>query len=297
MLQLHRDYTAESFSAHELDGKVMERLTGSPHVVSSYGFCGQSVLTQIAENSGANVIKDSTLSWRERLSMGRDIAKGLAELHALEPWTDYDDIIQTLSQSSQPVVDLSARTSTTTSSRPAIFAHHDINGANMISLQPKQVHWNDFNLGILSKKNRATGQACHVPVRYEGVLWRSPEEIQNKLGNLSTLQPADIYSFGTMLFTVFTKHQPWTHLEEGEMTDEIIETKKKRGDLPHLPEKYQPQRLEAKILWAASKACFRRDPGDRPTAYHLALGLGLALERLQSHKELSDEDIENLFAA
>ena len=292
MLQLYRNYTEESFMAHETDALVMDRLTGSPHITSSYGFCGQSVLTEIAESSGGKVIKDSTLSWRERLTIGRDIAKGLAELHTLEPWSEYESMVQNLSQSSDPVGSARAQTSHS----PVIFAHHDINSANMISLRPRQAHWNDFNLGVLSKTYRNTDEACPVPVRFEGVLWRSPEEIENAYGHVSTLQPADVYAFGTLLFTVLTKHQPWTHLEEGEVTDERIKMKKKEGDLPNLPVKYHPKRAEAKILWAATKACFRRDPAERPTAYRLALGLGLALERLRIRKALTEEDIEKLFA-
>ena len=292
MLQLHRNFTEESFGAHETDALVMDRLTGSPHITSSYGFCGQSVLTQIAETSGGKVIKDSTLSWRERLTIGRDIAKGLAELHALQPWPEYERIVRTLSQSSDPVGSARAQVSP----YPAIFAHHDINAANMISLQPRRAHWNDFNLGVLSKNHRTTGKLCTVPVRFEGVLWRSPEEIENAYGNVSTLQPSDVYAFGTLLFTVLTKHQPWTHLEEGQIIDERIKMKKQEGDLPNLPVKYHPKRAEAKILWSATKACFFREPGDRPTAFRLALGLGLALERIRMHKALTDEEIEQLFA-
>lgn len=291
MLQLDREYTEESFSAHEMDAKVMERLTGSRHVVSSYGFCGQSVMTQIAESSGSKVIKDPSLSWRERLIMGRDIAVGLTELHALEPWRDYEQVIQHISNSSQPTLRVKAHTPQT----QAIFAHHDINAANMISLSPKQVHWNDFNLGMISKKDPNTGKACPVPVRYEGTLWRSPEEIQNYLKHVPAMQPADVYAFGTLLFTVFTKHQPWTHLEDEEVTDQQLQEKKKQGALPNLPPKYQPERAEAKILWAATQACFRRDARDRPTAHRIALSLGLALQRIQTRKELSDDDVELLF--
>jgi Protein kinase domain len=291
MLQLSRDYNDESFSIHETDAQVMERLTGSPHIVSSYGYCAQSVLTQIAYGSSSHVIKNATLSWRDRLTVARDIAKGLAELHALDPWKDYEDIIQTLSQSSDPINSFRAQTF----NRSEVFVHNDINPANVISLHAKQVHWNDFNLGIFSKKHRSTGKACPVPVRYQGALWRSPEEIENYMGHVSTLHPADVYAFGALLFVVLTRHVPWNNLEIEQMTEDIIATRKKEGDLPFLPSRHTPERTEAKVLWAAAKACFRRDPSQRPTASRLAVGLGLALGLIQRKKVLSDEVIESLF--
>lgn len=232
--------------------------------------------------------------------MGHDLAQGLAELHALEP-IKWEPILQKAMKSSNPI---SFLRSIRSYRKPPVFAHNDINVANTVSvLEPNRVQWNDFNLGMLSQYRKEEsssgvgGGACPVPVGYEGVLWRSPEEIRNTTGHLPSLHPADVYAFGTLLYTVFTKHQPWTHLEEGDEnpSEEEIAKKKLRGDVPNLPPKYQPERLEAKVLWAATKACFRKNPEDRPTAFRLAVSLGTALGWIQSRKELSDEMIQKMF--
>ena len=294
LLQLHRNFTTEAFHAQEMDIRVMERLTASPRVVSSYGFCGQSMLTQFAKSSGSVVMKDATLKWRDRLKLAVDLAQGLAELHALQP-VDLDRILQKAFQHQpDPIAFLQATNMMT----PSIFAYNDINVANTISLAPKTVQWNDFNLGMLSQNRTDGSGACALPVRYEGILWRSPEEIQNATGQLQSFNPSDVYSFGTVLYTVFTKHQPWTHLEEGNEnpTEEEIAQKKLQGLLPNLPTKYQPKRLEARILWEASKACFRRDPDKRPSAYRLAVALGIAVKQVLAGKELTDETVQSLFA-
>lgn len=293
LLHLHRNFTVDAARAHQVDSRVMEQLTASPRVVSSYGFCGQSVLTQFAQSSGSAVIKDSTLKWRDRLIMAVELAQGLAELHSLQPM-DWERNIQKALQQKDPLAFLQ----TVTSTKPLIFAHNDINVANTVSLAPKLVQWNDFNLGMLSQNRTDGSGACPVPVGYEGIMWRSPEEIQNYLGHVDTLHPSDVYAFGALLYTVFTKHQPWTHLEERDENppeDEIAQNKL-QGVLPKLPPKYQPQRLEAKVLWEATKACFRRDPAQRPTAYKLGMALGVALKWIQSRKELTDDMIQKLFA-
>lgn len=303
LLQLHRDFDLDAVRGHEMDIRIMERLSASPHIVSSYGFCGQSVLTQLAQSSGAAVIKNPQLSWRDRLSIARDLAQGLAELHALQP-IDWEQVLQkamakTTTKDPKKLIPF-VRSLRFYNKKPPVFAHYDINIANTISLNPKGVQWNDFNLGMMSQYHTdGSSGACSVPVRYPGIMWRSPEEIQNTTGQVPTLHPSDVYAFGTLLYTVFTKHQPWTHLEERAVnpSEEEIAAKKIRGDLPNLPPKYQPQeRLEAKVLWTATKACFQRDPNDRPTAYRLAVSLGLALERIQSRKPLSDDMIEKLFS-
>merc|ERR1712161_137366 len=72
---------------------------------------------------------------------------------------------------------------------PLLFAHHDINFANVIAIYPGQIQWNDFNLGIINRytthdsttpttftrniiddkcknNNNARRHLCPVPIRY-----------------------------------------------------------------------------------------------------------------------------------
>jgi serine/threonine protein kinase len=283
VLHLHRLFDEESFQKHEMDNGVMERLTGSPYVVSSFGFCGQSVVTPYARASGKLVAKDKTLRKIERLRLARNLARGLAELHSMQR-INFDKI------------------SRNNTSMPLYFAHHDINIANTITVKEKSIIWNDFNLGIVSKHYKFNKNVtCDAPIRYQGNMWRSPEEIRNATnGTLRQIQPSDVYSFGNILFHILVKHQPWTHLEEPpEPNLTHVANLKLQGHLPNLPEKYQPKYLELNVLWKAVKACFRLDPSHRPSALHLAQAFQTAYQWAEDKKvasRIKEDAIEKLFA-
>jgi len=237
----------------------MEALSASRYVVDSYGFCGQSVLTRAARSSGQSLIKTKTLRWIDRLRVARDLARGLADLHALvaHDWHDGNHH-HDHHHNNKPF--------------PLVFAHHDVNPANLIAVGSGQIQWNDFNLGLVNRYYRGGVQQqqqqqqqhesgnngyneCPVPIRYEQLLWRSPEECRNETGTLvvnagvdtnpnrnpnrndaannnaqqqqqrqqrrrhggknTASQAADVYSLGNILFYVLARHQPWSHLEEG----------------------------------------------------------------------------------
>lgn len=286
VLHLHRLFDEESFQKHELDNGVMETLTASPYIVSSFGFCGESVVTEFAHTSGRLLTKDKTLKNMERLRLARDLSRGLAELHALTQ-IDFDE-------------------NTVFPQRDLYFAHHDINIANTVSVTPKLMSWNDFNLGIIAKQHSSGKQEdCQVPIRYRGDLWRSQEEIRNATpGTLRHMQPCDIFSFGNVLFQIMTKHQPWTHLEDPPSPKipnaTSIGLKKLQGRGPNIPDKYLPTSLALKVVYKAIQACFRLDPLQRPTALQLAQGFQTAYAWTKNEtvaSRIKKTDIDELFAA
>ena len=291
-LHLDIDWNEEVFRQHLLDSMIMERLTSSPHVVSSFGYCGPSVITEFANRSARDLIKDPSLRWKTRVKLARDLTRGLAELHALKRLTF-------------PEKPVNASPISPSSTSPLLFSHHDINVANIVSISGESLQWNDFNLGILSRQESHSlhngshlATACPVPVRYQGPLWRSPEEIKNTYGVIPTVHSSDVYSLGSMLFNIMTKHQPWTNLEkEGKLSKEQVTEYKLLGRLPNLPPKYVPRRPEAYVLWEATKACFRVDPQQRPTAFQLAYQLGIAYQMIGKRDKPSPQVIQDLFAA
>jgi serine/threonine protein kinase len=109
-----------------------------------------------------------------------------------------------------------------------------------------------------------------------------------------------VYSLGNILYHVLTKHQPWTHLEDPPEPELMyVAQQKVEGKLPTLPENYMPKYMELKVIWKATKACFRLDPARRPTALQLAEALQAACnwsqdERIKS--KIKDDDIDKLFA-
>jgi hypothetical protein len=157
MLHLKRHFDHQSLELHALDAMVMDRLTASPHVVDAYGFCGQSVLTELAPTGGRDYVKQNEIRSRARLKIARDLAQGLADLQSLRHLSEYNSKHSPMS----------------------VFAHNDINIANTIQVDGR-VKWNDFNVGVLlrTQKKNAT-LPCGSPVRFKADMWRSPEEIRN----------------------------------------------------------------------------------------------------------------------
>jgi serine/threonine protein kinase len=270
MLSLERDFDRLSIDNHATDIMTMERLTASPYIVNAYGFCSQSVLTEMAHTTGRDYIKQNEIRTRHRLKMARDLARGLADLQAFHPITDYRS-------SRHP---------------PTLFAHNDINIANTVQVGGN-VKWNDFNIGLLLRQRNNTD--CGAPVRYKADLWRSPEEIFN--ASYVRLEQSDIYGLGNIMYQVMTRHQPWTHKEPGgKLTVEEIVERKKSGQIPTIPEQYKNStRTEMHALLFATLACYHPRPDKRPTSFELARALGTAHDWVTNKKRVSVRQVRDLF--
>ena len=272
MLSLNRAFNKVSMDVQAIDIMAMDHLTASPYVINAHSFCGQSVATEFAPSSGRDFIKQDHISSRERLKMARDLARGLADLHAFQRISDYNghDV----------------------SRRPIVFAHNDINIANTVQVDGV-VKWNDFNLGVLLRQQNGT--ACGSPVLYDAPLWRSPEEIVN--ASYVMVEKSDMYGFGNILYQVMTRHQPWTHKEPGgRLSKEDVTLRKKEGILPTIPEQYKNTSKPAlQALRFATEACYHRDPNKRPTAYELAIFLGKIYAFSKYNKKISSAMIRNHF--
>ena len=264
MLHLGRDFDEESFSHHQIDIRIMEQLTWSPFVVDAYSFCGQSVVTEWAPQDVRSLMKDPTLTARDRLLLARDLARGLNHIHSL----DY-------------------RRGTN-----ATFSHNDINMANLVNTHDRVIKYNDFNIGAMMRWNKT--EPCGYPVRFEGKLWRSPEEILN---TSYVSEKTDMYAFGNVLFQVLTKHQPWTWLEPGGKLElEDVARKKLAGEFPHFPRKFlKMNRLASQGLHFATLSCYQLTPKDRPTAYQLARGLHQVLLWYDEGVQKSIQEVAELF--
>jgi hypothetical protein len=154
MLHLHRQFDRESFEAHATDVMVMDRLTASPHVVNAYGFCGQSVVTEFAELSGRDFVKRYDIGSQERLRVARDLARGLADIQALQP-LPHDTYISTNNNSNNNT-DSGTDTGGTyndTPDIPIVFAHNDITIANTVMIDGR-IKWNDFNIGVFVRRKK-----------------------------------------------------------------------------------------------------------------------------------------------
>ena len=249
MLNLYRNFDPESYAYHQVDAMAMERLTKSEYSIHSHGFCGQSILVEWADGEGRSMIKNKKLSTNKRLKIARDLAKGLDDIHSID----------------------------TPRGRNATYVHNDVNIANVVAINGK-IKYSDFNIGYLLKWNGS--QPCGFPQRWEGKLWRSPEEIRN---TTYVSEKIDIYSLGNILFQVMTKHQPWTWLEPGERPSEAeVAVRKMKGGMPYIPPEFRNSTdLAVQALYEAIRVCYKHDPEKRPTAFQLAQGLTRVLEWIE----------------
>ena len=149
MLHFHRQFDRKSFEAHATDIIVMDRLTASPYVVDAYSFCGQSVVTEFAKSSGRDYVKRYDIGSRDRLRIARDLARGLADIQALQALHHAAMVANatTITVERGYVVDGQAPTI------PIVFAHNDITIANTVMVGEK-IKWNDFNIGVFMRKER-----------------------------------------------------------------------------------------------------------------------------------------------
>jgi tRNA A-37 threonylcarbamoyl transferase component Bud32 len=255
-LRLDREWNHEAYERHYVDALAMEQLTSSPYICNLYASCGPSIITERATNSARYFLKNPNLSALQRLELARDLATGLADVHA------------------------------------AHFIHHDLNIANVLEING-QLKLNDFNIGLRMRRYKHNDTICPIPVRFEAPLWKSPEEIHNStyVDGYAT----DVYGMGNLLFQVLTKRQPWTHLEEPfPLNKTEVITKKLAGGLPTLPKKYIEYSGAATVLGQAAMACFCQTE-KRPTARTMADILASAVRFFKTHPNAYLDLPPNLF--
>jgi tRNA A-37 threonylcarbamoyl transferase component Bud32 len=255
-LRLDREWNHEAYERHLVDAMAMEQLTSSPYICNLYASCGPSVITERATGNARYFLKNPNLSALQRLELARDLATGLADVHA------------------------------------AHFIHHDLNVANVLEVNGR-LKLNDFNIGLRMRRYKHNDTICPIPVRFEAPLWKSPEEIRNStyVDGYAT----DVYGMGNLLFQVLTKRQPWTHLEEPfPLNKTEVISKKLAGGLPTLPKKYTEYSGAAIVLGQAAMACFR-ETEKRPTARTLADILASAVRFFKTHPNAYLDLPPNLF--
>lgn len=264
MLQLDRDFDHQSYSYHQTDAMALERLTSSRFVVTSYGYCGQSILVEWAPNDARAVLKDTSIGSMERLRMSRDLARGLNHIHSID----------------------------NNFARNATLCHNDINAANIINVNKQTLKFNDFNIAVPLKWNHT--KPCGYPVRFRGDLWRSPEEVRNET---YVSEKTDIYALGNVLFQVLTRHQPWTWIEpEGKLALEQVARRKLEGKVPTFPTRIlNTTKLAQQAMYYGTLACYDPDPRKRPTAYQLSKGFHEAMAWVAGKEKRSIEEIKRLF--
>lgn len=228
---------SRNFDRHRRDALVMERLAASPYIVSMFGFCGNSVLTEFVGKGLDIVLHDNSTNFpsrnspMHRLKLSIDIAKSIEVLHGI----DGGPIVHTDLQSEQFLVDETGR-----------------------------VKLNDFNrCRFVAHKNK-TGEACPFRIPTAPGEYRSPEEYED----LELSNKLDIYSTANVLYEVLTGYEPWP-----KTTVTKVKVHVTKGDKPPIPDEYlYPGSTDAGLAQLINLG-YEFSPDHRISAADMVVGL------------------------
>lgn len=148
------------------------------------------------------------------------------------------------------------------------IVHMDLQIKNVM-MKNGVVHLNDFNLGHIP----GYAQPVKGIMGYEN----RPPELLEGTDYVGDPQAFDVYALGNILFEIWTRRHPYEDAGD-DFPDEAIAARKRRGLDPPLPGKTMTQPVTdsyaaLRALQEATRACFRADPRQRPSAEQIARGL------------------------
>jgi hypothetical protein len=246
------NFEAKFYETDRVDALAMSRLTFSPHVINIYSFCARSVMTELASNIRLGTLADKArkIPFR-RLRIAADLAQGLVDVHFGKTGSD------------------------------AKFVHLDINPNNVV-VSGSRLKINDFNIGVMLKRNSTSGIRCTFPTPpYPNAQWRSPEEVDN---SIELTEKVDVFSMGHIFYRILVGHEPWNYAEPGgkpsrtKLIDNV-----KTGKLPYIPKEIKESKdQETQAIYTAMMMCYTIRASDRPSSHDVARFLRNQLQILES---------------
>ena len=257
MMKSQHPLDPRNFDRHRRDALVMERLTDSKHVVSIYGFCGNTVLTEYAGRSLDDFIFNPT---QEELDL--EYFSRSSELGRLRLALDAARSIQALHEvPGGPIM------------------HADIQAKQFLFDPKKGILINDFNRCRFLPKNKKTDGVCKIRIPQAPGKNRAPEEYnQMKLNEKS-----DIFSLGHILLMILTGEGPWKDMDKETFVKRVM-----KGKPISIPEKFMKPGTVDRAFAELILRCYEFDPKERITAKELAD----EIEKLIHQEENRDKEKE-----
>ena len=242
----------------------MERLTSNKHIVSGYGFCGNTVLTEFA-GSTLNVYLNPDKKKKHKKEQEEPME---------EPSKGKIETVKTKRDQKMPQIVTPSRYNVTNPMYKVELAldvmkglkamhdldivHADIQSKQFLLDPVEGIKLNDFNRCRLLPKHKDTGEICKVKIPSAPGGNRSPEEYE--LYKIDT--KIDIFSTGNVLFNILTGEEPWGR---GVMKLDVQRNVKK-GILPEISEEYRkPGTIDNELAELVIQA-FAFKPENRWTA-------------------------------
>jgi tRNA A-37 threonylcarbamoyl transferase component Bud32 len=130
--RLQHTFQDRYFEFSRVDALAMERLTSSPYIMSINGFCGASVVTERSTDAFADVV--DKLSSRSKVDVAIKVARSIADVHEIDG-----------------------------PNSTASLVHNDININNIFMGPKNNPLLNDFNIAVLTMKDRSNNSTCSFP--------------------------------------------------------------------------------------------------------------------------------------
>jgi len=189
---------------HRRDALVMEKLTSSEYIMSIYGFCGNTVLTEYGGHPlddyilGSKDIPDVKKYSRNieegKIRLALDVMRSLQVLHEVQDG---------------PII------------------HADIQAKQFLIDPIKGVKLNDFNRCRFVPTNDKTGSDCKITIQSAPGANRSPEEYEQ----LKLDEKIDIFSTANILYSILTGSRPWGEgLKRLEISKAVMKKERPRID-------------------------------------------------------------------
>jgi len=247
MMKGEHDVDSRNMDRHRRDALSMERLTSSPNIVSIYGHCGNTVLTEhlphgldtLIYNDGDTKQNDTDATRHTplgRLRLALHVARGVAAIHDLP---------------GGPII------------------HADIQAKQFLVDPQGVVKLNDFNRCRFMNNNTKTKTPCPVTIPSAPGSSRSPEEYRSD----ELTEKIDVFSTAHVLYAILTGVRPWDDLW-GSQIKKLV----KAGDKPPiLDKKYLKLGSSDAALANLIDLAYEFDPQDRVSASKLVAELQILI--------------------
>ena len=249
MMKSEHEIDHRNFDRHRRDSLVMERLTSSKNVVSIYGFCGNTVLTEyggmtlddyIYEKLNNVTATDSTTTTTidnrldrntptGRIKIAHQVMKGLSALHDIQDG---------------PIV------------------HADIQ-AKQFLIQPNaqeeqsMIKINDFNRCRILPKHNITKDVCKLKIPSAPGAHRSPEEYEL----LKIDEKIDLYSVANVLYGILTGRKPYENKLRRDIKKNVM-----KGQSPDIENDFRKPGTYDALLVQIIENAYSLDPKKRWSA-------------------------------
>jgi serine/threonine protein kinase len=237
---------ARSFAKIQKEAIIMERLTASPRIVSAYGHCGLSILSEpmseevsplIIPNTGyakqseldklPDVQPANNLTAFEKLDMALDMAKSIADIHG----------------------------------HPGLIVHGDIHPVQWLFSNRRQLKLNDFNNADILQWSRSENDYCKVDRGSWGGMYRSPEEFEGELAD----EKIDVYSMGNTIYVLLTGY--WPFYEDKSYS--VVQGKVMNATRPFVDDRYRHRSFIEGQMVEIMERMWEHDPADRPSIFEV----------------------------